>query len=823
MSYLGRSAKLSRKTQEKVSFLATAGQTVKTGLSYVSTFVEVRVNGIILTDVLDYTATDGNSITFPVALSLNDEVTVISLKTFALSNHYNRAEADAQFSTPADVTTAVSALADSAPAALDTLNELAAALGDDVNFSTTVNNSIATKLPKSGGTMTGPVVLNTNGASNSSKGLEINTSGTNFESDDGIIQVTHAAGGSTTGGYFMKMKAGGADKFTVKGDGTVTASGLAINNAGFTTATITGNSTSETQLRFDGNTAARVSNQANTALIFDTNATEKMRITAGGNVGIGTGAPTQKLDVRGIVHVQPPNTSGVQTGISLHDAGGGSSEGLNIQWSSTSDVNTAYIGSVAYDALRLGTGGSERIRITGSGNVGIGTSSPTEALHISSGGLLIDSYIPNAPASGTSGFIADYAGTNARLWSRGNATTRGGFEFKSLESDGGNQIDAMRIDSSGNVVVGATAVGGVSSGTKTYITSTGNLYVASSGEEAAYFNRNSNDGSIVEFRKNNATVGSIGTASSKIYIGSGDAGLYFNKDGNAITPVNTTTVADNDAALDLGTTTARFKDLHLSGQVNAATVSATTITGALSGNATSSSSLQQHGNNQNPNNLNNLPLGRTSNYASGGYWQNSPSGMSYGSVYNLGGQVGNYQLSLQIAADVNHNTTSSTKGLWFRTGNNLGFQNDWKEIWHGGNRAGKVLQVVNAKTGSQYSFSSSSGVCGPAVTITPKYSNSKILVMVHTDGVTNTSDANYGAFRIRRGTSVIMNYGYPMGWSSTDNARGSFSPTYLDSPATTSAVTYDTYWQDMNGTTIQINRDGAGYCLSTITVMEIGA
>ena len=41
----------------------------------------------------------------------------------------------------------VSAVLDAAPAALDTLNELAAALGDDANFSTTVTNSIATKLP----------------------------------------------------------------------------------------------------------------------------------------------------------------------------------------------------------------------------------------------------------------------------------------------------------------------------------------------------------------------------------------------------------------------------------------------------------------------------------------------------------------------------------------------------------------------------------------------------------------------------------------------------------------------------------------------------
>ena len=55
--------------------------------------------------------------------------------------------------------TAVSNLVDSAPSTLDTLNELAAALGDDANFSTTVTNSIATKLPLAGGTMTGNIVM----------------------------------------------------------------------------------------------------------------------------------------------------------------------------------------------------------------------------------------------------------------------------------------------------------------------------------------------------------------------------------------------------------------------------------------------------------------------------------------------------------------------------------------------------------------------------------------------------------------------------------------------------------------------------------------
>ena len=64
--------------------------------------------------------------------------------------------------TTAYVDTAVTNLVDSAPSALNTLNELAAAMGDDANFSTTVTNSIATKLPLAGGTLTGNTSLNDN-------------------------------------------------------------------------------------------------------------------------------------------------------------------------------------------------------------------------------------------------------------------------------------------------------------------------------------------------------------------------------------------------------------------------------------------------------------------------------------------------------------------------------------------------------------------------------------------------------------------------------------------------------------------------------------
>jgi hypothetical protein len=65
--------------------------------------------------------------------------------------------ATADAATKGYVDTSISNLVASAPAALDTLNELAAALGNDASFSTTVTNNLATKLPKAGGTMTGAI------------------------------------------------------------------------------------------------------------------------------------------------------------------------------------------------------------------------------------------------------------------------------------------------------------------------------------------------------------------------------------------------------------------------------------------------------------------------------------------------------------------------------------------------------------------------------------------------------------------------------------------------------------------------------------------
>lgn len=75
----------------------------------------------------------------------------------AIPTNNNQLTNGAGYATTSYVNTAVANIIDTAPAALNTLNELAAALGDDANFSTTVTNSIATKLPLAGGTATGTI------------------------------------------------------------------------------------------------------------------------------------------------------------------------------------------------------------------------------------------------------------------------------------------------------------------------------------------------------------------------------------------------------------------------------------------------------------------------------------------------------------------------------------------------------------------------------------------------------------------------------------------------------------------------------------------
>jgi hypothetical protein len=84
--------------------------------------------------------------------------------------------------------------------------------------------------------------------------------------------------------------------------------------------------------------------------------------------------------------------------------------------------------------------------------------------------------------------------------------------------------------------------------------------------DGAVVNR-TGDGTIIDLQSGGTTVGSIGTDGSRIYIGTGDTGLYFWTSNNAVLPWNTTTNIERDNAIDLGNSIGRFKDLYLSGGV----------------------------------------------------------------------------------------------------------------------------------------------------------------------------------------------------------------------------------------------------------------
>jgi hypothetical protein len=119
--------------------------------------------------------------------------------------------------TKAYVDTEVAGLVDAAPGTLDTLNELAAALGDDANFSTTVTNSIAAKMPLAGGTFTGNVnVGNVSPTANSNEG-----GSTLYGSSGGIRIFRSNSGGSSAaidcqhnGTTVWSLKTDGSAEFT---------------------------------------------------------------------------------------------------------------------------------------------------------------------------------------------------------------------------------------------------------------------------------------------------------------------------------------------------------------------------------------------------------------------------------------------------------------------------------------------------------------------------------------------------------------------------------------------------------------------------------
>jgi uncharacterized protein YaiE (UPF0345 family) len=365
--------------------------------------------------------------------------------------------------------------------------------------------------------------------------------------------------------------------------GTATADGLTVDKSGGNIAASFinsdsnnsyiqfQNSTTGTTTYTDGSLVGIDSDESLTIwqlesnhIKFGTSATERMRIDSSGNVGIGTSSPTgAKLQV---VAESGSNVLGVGT----------TTQGLFIKTTGTTvDYNSS--GNSGGEHT-FSTGNIERMRIEVSGNLGLGV-------------------VPSAWRSGAKAFQSGGNGL-VTLWEQANGSTNLGFGvyesasnvfnytttgdtptlysqltgvhkwFTAPSGTAGNAISftqAMTLDASGNLLVGKTASAFGTAGIEAR--AGGTLWATASGTNAASFNRLTNDGDIAIFNKDGAPVGSIGVRYSNLYAGRGTSGLAFSATGLDVHPFNPSTLDDSDAAIDLGVSSSRFKDLYLSGGV----------------------------------------------------------------------------------------------------------------------------------------------------------------------------------------------------------------------------------------------------------------
>jgi hypothetical protein len=128
--------------------------------------------------------------------------------------------------------------------------------------------------------------------------------------------------------------------------------------------------------------------------------------------------------------------------------------------------------------------------------------------------------------------------------------------------------------------------------------------------------------------------------------------------------------------------------------------------------------------------------------------------------------------------------------------------------------SGSVIQVVNSTYSVQTDFSASSYVdTGLTATITPSSASSKVLVLVCQSGLWRSAGSVYGDLRLARDASLFIR----IAGEFTSADGGGASAAYLDSPNTTSAVTYKTQCF-ASGATMQLQRNSG---TSTIALLEI--
>ena len=313
----------------------------------------------------------------------DDAVTDAKLASAITSTTQAASDNTTKVATTAYVTTAIANLSDSAPSTLNTLNELAAALGDDANYATTTTNAIAAKLPLAGGTLTGALIVTDGSTSAPSIGNSGDTNtGIYFPADD---QLGLVVGGS------RKLLANSTSIAVNNGDLIVDTDKLFVDvsatNVGIGTSSpdfpleiahatpqinlYDTSSSAHFRITLDGvNTSIQNKGTSGVLTFTTTNSSasesESMRINSSGNVGIGTGS-----GIDGRFHSET-STAGNWAGV-FENTGSGGAGVLIKSAGATGSENLLDVrnGSITALVVKQQTG-----------LVGIGEATPETALHI---------------------------------------------------------------------------------------------------------------------------------------------------------------------------------------------------------------------------------------------------------------------------------------------------------------------------------------------------------------------------------------------------------------------------------------------------------